>query len=260
MPTPTTGGCVIVGTMSRVAARILMLTCLPPILVWGQVSSHCLPQGRPVAIVGNLARVDENGYRQWIALRPLRPVCTLADPTDEFSDAVDEVTEIQVFAADDAEEVHSQLERLIGKKAVVSGELSQWHTGYQRAAVVLDVHEVRALDATGEAALRTPEPPRAVVREVTVYDISIQAGESLVKEARELGTGKVLEAVDEYAPHWVTGGDVVYVHCRDGYDVEFVKGSIAKDDALCGLVGNSCGFGIPEHGTITVTMRCTRPR
>src|SRR5579883_1548037 len=109
--------------MRRVAARILMLTCLPQILVWAQMSSHCLPQGRPVAIVGTLARVDENGYRQWIALRPLRPICTLADSADELSDAVDDVTEIQVFVADDAEEVYSRLRRLIGENAIVNGTL-----------------------------------------------------------------------------------------------------------------------------------------
>lgn len=96
--------------------------------------------------------------------------------------------------------------------------------------------------------------------EVNAYEITVDAGESLIKEAREFGTRKVLKPVDEYAPYWVTGGEVVYVHCRDDYDVEFVKASIAKDDALCGLVGNSCGFGIPEHGTLTLTMRCIKAR
>jgi len=142
----------------------------------------------------------------------------------------------------------------------VSGTLKQWHTGYQRAEIVLDVQEVQAADAIGEVALRTPDPPKAVVREVGAYEISIQAGESLIKETREIGSRKALEPVDEYAPHWVTGGEVVYVNCRDGYDVDYFKGSIAKEDALCGLVGNSCGFGIPEHGTLTLTMRCTKAR
>jgi hypothetical protein len=30
----------------------------------------CLPFNQTVSIAGVLARVDENGYRQWIALRP----------------------------------------------------------------------------------------------------------------------------------------------------------------------------------------------
>src|SRR5215471_16562654 len=98
MVRPVAGVCVIVSMMRRIAARTLVLTCASQLLVWGQTSSHCLPQDRPVAIVGTLARVDENGYRRWIAIRPLRAICTLADPTDEFSDAGDNITEIQTFA------------------------------------------------------------------------------------------------------------------------------------------------------------------
>src|SRR4051794_13089641 len=113
--------------MRGIAPRLLALTCASQFLVWGQVSSHCLPYGRRVSIVGTLERVDEDGYRRWTALRPLRPICTLADPTDNFLDAVDDVAAIQTFAADDASEIHSRLERLIGKNAVVTGKLTQWH-------------------------------------------------------------------------------------------------------------------------------------
>lgn len=239
--------------MRRIAPRTLILTCLPQILVWGQVSSHCLPQGRPVAIVGTLARVDENGYRRWIALRPVRPICTLADPTDKYSDAVDDVTEIQVAADDDAEEVHSHLERLIGKNAVVSGKLTQWHTGYQRAEVVLDVQAVQALDATGEAAIHTP---KAVVREVSAYDVSVRAGESLTKETKEVATEKVLEPVNEYAPHWVTGGDVVYVNCRDGYRRKLISSTdeqITVDDDNVGF-----GFNAYRDKPLVLRFRCIR--
>jgi hypothetical protein len=206
--------------------------------------------------VGALARVDENGYRQWIALRPLRPVCTLADPADEFSDAVDDVTVIQVFAADDAKEVHSRLGRLIGKNAIVSGKLTQWYTGYQRAEVVLDVQAVQPLDASGEAALRAPDPPRAVVREVSAYDVSVRAGESLTKETTELGTRKVLEPVDEYAPHWVTGGDVVYVNCRDGYRRKLISSTdqqITVDDDDVGF-----GFNAYPDKPLVLRFRCIR--
>jgi hypothetical protein len=136
--------------------------------------------------------------------------------------------------------------------------LKQWHTGYQRAAVVLQVETVQPIDAAGQAALLAPEPPKPLVRDVGAYDITVLAGRSLRKEARELGSNKLLTPVDEYAPHWVTGGEVVYVNCREGYDVHFVDSPIAEDDALRGVVGNSCGFGIPEHGILRLTMRCTR--
>lgn len=235
----------------------LLLACLPQSQLCAQVARECLPQGKPVTLRGTLARVDEHGYRRWIALRPIRPVCTLADPADQFSSPADHVSEIQTFYAD-REDVRSRLERLAGKKAVLTGTLTQWHTGYQRTEIVLDVETVRPIDAAGQAAFLAPDPPKPIVRDVVAYDVTVLAGRSLNKEARELGSTKLLTPVEEYAPHWVTGGDVVYIHCRDGYDVQFVNSSIAQDAALCGLAGNSCGFGIPELGTIRLTMRCTR--
>jgi hypothetical protein len=241
----------------RIAFWTLLLSCLPPLSPDGQVARQCLPQGKPVTIRGTLAHVDENGYRHWIALRPMRPICTLADPADQFSGPADHVTAIQTFNAD-SEDVRSRLEQLAGRRAELTGTLTQWHTGYQRAEVVLNVGTVRPIDPEGEAALASPRPPKPHVRDVAAYDITVRAGRSLIKQAREVGSNKSLIPVDEYAPHWVTGGDVVYVHCRDDYDAQFINGSMTEDAALCGLSGNSCGFGIPEHGTITLTMRCTK--
>src|SRR5581483_1282797 len=100
MVSPGDPQCAIVGMMSRAIPRIV-LACLSQILLWGQVSSHCLPQGKPIAIVGTVTRVDENGYREWTALRPLRPICILADPDNEFSQAVDDIEQIQVASLDD---------------------------------------------------------------------------------------------------------------------------------------------------------------
>jgi hypothetical protein len=214
-----------------------------------------LQYGRRVSVLGTLARVDENGYRQWIALRPFRPICTLADSDDQFNDAIDDVDEIQTFAADDAKDVHSRLERLIGKNAVVSGNLIQWHTGYQRAVLVLDVQVVQALDATGEAALQTRNPSKPPVREVSAYDVTVRAGESLIKEIIELGTRDVLEPRDEYAPHWVTGGDVVYVHCRDGYRRKLISSTdrLITDDDDVGF-----GFNAYPDKSLVLRFRCVR--
>src|SRR5260370_33147771 len=94
----------------------------------------CLPQGKAVTLRGTLALVDENGYRQWIALRPGRPLCTLADATDKFSAGADQIHEVQAVSSD-RENARSRLERLLGRKGAVTGTLTQWHTGSQRAAV-----------------------------------------------------------------------------------------------------------------------------
>jgi hypothetical protein len=144
---------------------------------------------------------------------------------------------------------------LVGKKVVVSGKLTQWHTGYQRAEVVLDVQAVQALDASDEAALRVPGPPKAAVREVSAYEVSLRAGELLAKEVREFETGKMLEPVDEYAPHWVTGGDVVYVNCRDGYRRKLISSTdqqITDDDDV--------GFGFDAYPDkpLVLRFRCIR--
>jgi hypothetical protein len=33
---------------------------------------------------------------------------------------------------------------------------------------------------------------------------------------------------------------------------------MTEDAALCGVSDNSCLFAIPEHGTTTLTMRCSK--
>lgn len=219
-----------------------------------QEGGDCLTKGQPVMIRGRLARTDENGYRQWIALRPTRPICALADPADQYDHPVDHVLQIQAVAADRAD-LRSRLNRLIGKDAVLSGKLVEWHTGYQLAAVVLEVQAVEAMFADGVAALSAPDPPKAAAREVTAYDITVRAGKSLTKEAREVGTNQLLAPVDTYAPHWVTGGDVVYVNCREGYEIQSSY-STPRGAFLCMREANECSFGM---GTVTkATMRCAR--
>ena len=161
-------------------------------------------------------RVDEHGYTEWIALRLPRPICALADPTDKFKGALDGVTVLQTFNADNAL-VRAQLERLIGRRGVLTGELTQWGTGYQRAELVFEVASVQPTDAAGGALLSAPEPPPPTVRDVPEYEVTVRAGRSLKIEAGESGTGKPLRPASEYAPHWMTGGEVVYVNCRDGY-------------------------------------------
>jgi hypothetical protein len=154
-------------------------------------------------------------------------------------------------------DVRSRLSRLIGKNAALSGKLVEWHTGYQRAAVVLDVQTVESTDADGMAALSAADPPKAKAREVMAYDITVRAGRSLTKEAREVGPNDLLSPVDDYAPHWVTGGDVVWLNCRDGYEVQS-SSLTPHDGGLCAMA-NECGFGIPQQTTIKVYAMYEEP-
>jgi hypothetical protein len=180
----------------RIAIGMVLLASVPEHMMNAQRARPCLPQGKPVTIRGTLARVDENGYRQWIALRPIQPICTLADPADQFSSSLDHVTAIQTFNAD-SEDIRSRLERLASSEVEVTGTLTQWHTGYQRAEVVLNVETVQPIDSVGERALALPRPPKPQVREVAAYEVTVRAGRSLTKEAREVGSNKPLLPVDE---------------------------------------------------------------
>ncbi|MGD0778222.1 MAG: hypothetical protein ABSC05_36010, partial [Candidatus Solibacter sp.] len=45
---------------------------------------------------------------------------------------------------------------------------------------------------------------------------------------------------NQYAPHWMTGGEVLYVDCRDGYERKLISttekgGGVCFDGDLCGL-------------------------
>jgi len=130
-----------------------------------------LPQGKVLTLRGKIAVVDENGYRQWIALRPVRPLCTLGDPDDQFSPGFDQLHEVQAVSVD-REDARSRLERLVGHEVDVTGTLTQWQTGYQRAPIVFEVDTVQPIDAAGEAALRVPDRPKPVVRDVVAYYVT----------------------------------------------------------------------------------------
>ena len=216
----------------------MLLALLPPLTVDAQEARHCLPQRKPVTLSGRLVRVDEHGYTEWIALRLLRPICVLADPTDQYNGAVAGVTMLQTFNADNAL-VRSQLERLAGKPGVLTGELTQWGTGYQRAELVFDVASVEAIDEADHVALSAPDQLKPVVRDVAAYDVTVRAGRSLTMEAREAGSKIPLVPAKDYAPHWMTGGEVVYVDCRDGYERKLISSTDRQgfcfDDDLCGF-------------------------
>jgi len=223
------------------------------------LAQDCFPLDKKLSFSGRLVLIDENGYRQWIGLRLSRPVCVEGDRGDGYIERVDDVKIMQAFALEDGQ-IHSRLNRLIGDNVALTGTLAQWLTGYQRAPVVINVDTVEPTDAAGEATLSAPGRPKPLVRDVPAYYITVRAGQSLIKAVREAGSNAPLTPVDEYARHTVTGGDVVYVFCRDGYEPQYVTGSISEDSAACGASANSCGFNIPRDRMITITMRCTQTK
>jgi hypothetical protein len=211
----------------------------------------CLPYNKTVTITGTLARVDENGYRQWIALRPERPVCTVADPKDETTGAESDITEMQVLLAD-RQELRGRAGKLIGHKVKIQGTLQHAVTGYHRTAVMIGVQNVDALDARGAAALRAPDPKVPLVEDLPAYDIVIHAAERLRKEAVESGSGRQLTPADAYAPHWVNGGDdILYINCRDGYD-------LTPDGVSCEPTPAGCAVGVEDRSPVTVRIHCVR--
>jgi hypothetical protein len=76
---------------------------------------------------------------------------------------------------------------------------------------------------------------------VAVYEVTIVAGERLTKDAREVGTNELLTPSAVYAPHWLAESDVLFVSCREGYEIE--SGNVEPPehglcplDQMCGLV------------------------
>jgi hypothetical protein len=241
---------------SAIVPQLLALIFMQLAIAHGADSSGCLPQGKPVTLSGRLVRVDERGYSEWIGLVLRRPICSLADPIDTFKGAVSGVTALQAVSLE-SEIVGSQLRRLVGKRVVLNGKLTQWGTGYQRALLVFEVASVQPTDAAGGALLSAPEPPPPTVRDVPEYEVTIRAGRSLKIEAGESGTGKPLRPSSEYAPHWMTGGEVVYVNCRDGYGRKLTS---STDRQLSDDDDDDVGFGFNAYPDkpLVIKFRCIR--
>lgn len=138
----------------------------PP--VHGSDTSGCLPLDKPVTLSGRLVGVDQNGYVEWIDLVLPRPICTLADPTQSWRDALHGVTGIEVVGVD-IEATESQLRRLLGKKVALTGALSR---GVQRSPLILVVASIQPTDAAGRALLSAPDRSAPAVRDVPEYEVS----------------------------------------------------------------------------------------
>ncbi len=90
---------------------------------------------------------------------------------------------------------------------------------------------------------------------VAAYDVVIVAGQQLKTEVREVGTGNLLTPSDEYAPHSLTASGVLFVRCREGYDM--TSGTITPSNVgLC--VAGTCGVPTDPQEVVTVKMRCVK--
>ena len=231
-----------------------------PILLFAAIAQAqtCLPFEKSVTLEGSLSPIDENGYRQWVALTPKHPICTVGDPDDEFASAQQDVTLLQAFPLSTPKIVAANFHKLIGHAVRVRGKLSPASTGYHRTGVLIAIESVEPVDARGQAALRAPERAPSPIQDVAAYDVEIHAGEHLRKQVTDPASHRRLEPADSYAPHWVTGGDVVYLNCRDGYRME--PGAVTPPDAAQWEIPleNTCAFNVQESGEIVIRLRCVR--
>ncbi len=237
-------------------------TALYLLLAVNCLGQACYTFGKQTTLRGTLALKDEAGYNQFLVLTPERPFCAAADPQDvpDPKDAYyrrrNGIREVQadVYGGPEANALRDRLERLIGHQMAITGDLFPAFTGYHRTEVQLRVQSVSAVDTAGEEALREPKTP-FVAKDVEAYDVSVRAGPRLVVEARETGTEEILRPAEQYAPHWMTSLEVVYIDCREGYKRHLIHTTAAE--GLC-VDGDLCGLSAFPKVEVTMEFRCTR--
>ena len=222
---------------------------------------NCITYGVPTALTGTLSLRDEAGYNQFVVLHPARPICTEGGPAEiayDYSRKRSGVSEIQAGVYGDgveSEQLRERINLLVGHRAIIRGDLFPATTGYHRTAVQLRVLSVDAADIAGQRALLTPRIPFTPV-DSPAYDVTVNAGKRLVIDAKESATGVALAPPDQYAPHWMTGGEVVYIDCRDGYQRKLTS-STEKDGGIC-FDGDLFGFNAFPKKPVTIRYRCTK--
>jgi hypothetical protein len=218
---------------------------------------NCIQYGAPTSLTGRLFVRDESGYNQFIALKLQQPICTSPDRRKglEWERGETAVREIQtgVYGSDEASNtLRDRLERLVGYQVTVKGILFPAQTGYHRTNVQFGVE---AVDPAGRQSLHAPAA-KFQPKDVVAYDITINAASRLTIEAQDAASKAALIPGEKYAPHWMTGGEVVYVNCRDGYERKLVStteknGGICSDDDLC-------GFSAFPQKPIVIKFRCIK--
>ena len=121
---------------------------------------------------------------------------------------------------------------------------------------MLRVYAVNPTDPSGSQALLTPKT-QTTVKDVDAYEVTITARKRLVIEAHEIGSTNPLVPSDLYLTHWMTGGEVVYIDCRDGYERSLVS-TTQTDGAMCFDGDGLCGFSAFPKNSVIIKLRCTR--
>lgn len=239
-----------------VALQVVFLAC--------SLGQNCVTYGRLTSLSGTLSLKNEAGYNQFIVLRPVRPICTVTDPqedvdlNDEYYRGQNGVREIQagVYGSDTASDTQrDRLERLIGHRVLMKGDLFPATTGYHRTNVQFRVETVDPVDAAGRRALLAPAA-KFKPKETAAYDVTINAGRRLLIVARDTESSAPLAQAEKYAPHWMTGGEVVYVNCLDGYERTLIS-TTEKDGGIC-FDGDLCGFSAFPEKPVTIKFRCIK--
>jgi hypothetical protein len=229
-----------------------IVICLLLIVASG-LCHDCFEYGAPVTLRGTLYLRDQAGYVQFIVLKPEQAVCIESDPRQTG------VTEIQAgaYGAAESDALPDRLDRLIGHRVIVKGELLPATTGYHRTNVQLRVEGVDPIDQDGQQALRSPKAPFRA-KDVGAYDVTVNAGPRLVIEAHERASNAPLLPADEYAPRFMTGGDVLYLNCRIGYSGRLI--STTEKDGGISIPGELYGLPAFPKQPIIVKFRCTKNR
>jgi hypothetical protein len=222
------------------------------VVSWAANGQQCVSYGTRVTLEGKLVEVNEAGYNQYLLLKLKHPICTLAKPEDEFSQGLQGISQMQVFVEDSASPLPTA--RLAGMRVRVEGAIVEGMTGYYRTGIGMHVEKLTPLDAAGERAIHKPEPP---LKDVPAYDVTVRAGPRLKIEARTRGSAEVLKPGDRYLPHWMTGGEVVYLNCREGYALE-VRGISPPDATWCDLQTLGCMVNAFARKTITLRLACVK--
>jgi hypothetical protein len=185
---------------------------------------------------------------EWIELALTRPICAVADPADKLNGALRGVTAVGVGNAE------SKLRPFLGKRVVLTGVL---HTAAQWVELVLEVTSFEPTDAAGRALLSAPDSSQPAMRDIPEYEVTVRATRSLRVEARESRTGKPVKPARQYAPHWMTAGEVVYVNCPERYRRKL---SSATDRQLIYVDDDVLGFGFSAYPykPLVIKFRCTR--
>lgn len=227
----------------------------------------CIKYGAPVTLTGMLSLKDEAGYNEFIALRLASSICTEVDlkdvenATDPYYRKESSIRELHasVYGNDAAANTtRERLEKLTGYRVVIRGDLFPAITGYQRTSVALRVEEVDAADSSGRKAILKPKPV-VNLKDVDVYDVTVNAGKRLVIEADEYGSTVPLVPADQYLTHWMTGAGVVYFDCRDGYELALIS-TTANDGGTCLNGFPLCGLTAFPKTPVVMKLQCTKRR